>query len=62
MKNRQKGDPNLSLKYLPPNKQYLEFKGLPCPSRASCVADVRFDETEGDEGEDKWWLISFIFD
>ncbi|KAA6375409.1 MAG: putative autophagy protein 3 [Streblomastix strix] len=45
------GDPKKALSYLPPDKQFLSIKHIPCRSRASNVTDQKEEALSGESDE-----------
>jgi ubiquitin-like-conjugating enzyme ATG3 len=53
----ESGDPKKLKPHLPPDKQYLVTRNVPCQQRVSEIENMAAMEGEGDEGD---WLVSHI--
>merc|ERR1711991_934180 len=59
------GEPHLRKSYLPPNKQYLVTKNIPCLDRVNSLLSQKVNEQiiDGEEGdEDSGWLATHVGD
>eukprot|EP00743_Colponemidia_sp_Colp-15_P001849 GILK01002016.1.p1 GENE.GILK01002016.1~~GILK01002016.1.p1 ORF type:complete len:301 (-),score=34.77 GILK01002016.1:112-1014(-) len=54
----ESGDPSRAKSYLPPNKQFLVTRNVPCSARVRTLENSTGEEREVDDDEDGGWLAT----
>jgi ubiquitin-like-conjugating enzyme ATG3 len=54
------GDPKRAKSHLPPDKQYLVTRNVPCQTRVASMENTMAIAADDDDGEDSDWLVSTV--